>query len=125
MQNYDNVDEYLANFSGDTRNRLDAVRAIIKDTVPSEAIEKISYGIPTFYLNGNLIHFAGYKSHVGLYPGSVPIKEFAGKLKGYKTSKGTVQFPMDKPLPLDLISQIIEACVIHNQKKKKWPSRHI
>jgi len=119
MQSYDSVDEYLANFSGDTRNRLEAVRKVVKDSVPAEATEKISYGIPTFYLKGNLVHFAGYKSHIGFYPGSVPIKEFASELVGYKTSKGTVQFPMDKPLPLDLITKITKACVVRNQRKKK------
>lgn len=119
MEKYETVDEYLANFSGETRKRLDAVRKTIKALVPAEATEKISYGIPTFYLNGNLVHFAGYKTHIGLYPGSVPIAEFVKELSDYKTSKGTVQFPLDKPLPLELISKITQACVARNQKKTK------
>jgi uncharacterized protein YdhG (YjbR/CyaY superfamily) len=77
---YKTIDEYLASFSGDTKKRLETIRKIIKDTVPAETKEKISYGIPTFYLNGNLVHFAGYKSHIGFYPGSAPIKEFASDL---------------------------------------------
>ncbi len=109
------VDEYLAGFSGETRQKLDVVRKTIKSIAPSETIEKISYGIPTFYLNGNLVHFAGYKTHIGFYPGSVPIAEFAKELSAYKTSKGTVQFPFDKPLPLELITKITKACIARNQ----------
>jgi len=117
MEKYETIDEYIANFSGDTKRRLEAIRKTIKDTVP-EATEKISYGIPTFYLNGNLVHFGGYKTHIGLYPGSVPIKEFEKELSGYPTSKGTVQFPLDKPLPLDLLKKITKACIQRNKKKK-------
>lgn len=119
MNNYENIDEYLANFSGDTREKLDAIREAIKSVVPAEATEKISYGIPTFYLNGNIVHFAGYEHHIGFYPGSVPIKEFEKELSGYKTSKGTVQFPLDKPLPIDLIKNMTAICVERNQTKKK------
>lgn len=118
MENYENIDEYLANFSGETRKKLDTIRETIKAAVPAEAAEKISYGIPTFYLHGNLVHFAGYNSHIGFYPGSVPIRKFADKLSGYKTSKGTVQFSLDKPLPLDLIRKITRACVEQNQTKR-------
>lgn len=117
MQSYKSVDEYLANFSGETRKKLDIIRKTIKEIVP-EAIEKISYGIPTFYLNGNLVHFAGYENHIGLYPGAMPVKEFSSDLSSYKTSKGTIQFPLDKPLPLELISKITKACVKRNQPKK-------
>ncbi len=113
------VDEYLANFSGETRDKLDEIRKTIRAIVPPEAKEKISYGIPTFAMNGNLVHFAGYKTHIGFYPGSVPIAEFAKELSGHKTSKGTVQFPLDKPLPLELIIKITEACVARNQIKQK------
>ena len=117
MENYENVDQYLANFSGETRKKLNDIRTVIKETIPAEATEKISYGIPTYYLNGNLVHFAGYKSHIGFYPGSVPIKEFASELTGYKTSKGTVQFPLDKPLPVDLIKKMVKACVKRDQAR--------
>ncbi len=119
MENYKTIDEYLADFPGDTRKRLEIIRKTIREIVPAEATEKISYGIPTFYLNGNLVHFAGYKGHIGFYPGSVPIREFEKELSGYKTSKGTVQFPHDKPLPLGLISRITKACVKRKQREKK------
>ncbi len=119
MKNYANIDEYLANFSGGTREKLDSMRKTIKSVMPAEATEKISYAIPTFYLNGNVVHFAGYEHHIGFYPGSVPIKEFEKELSGYKTSKGTVQFPLDKPLPLDLITKMTLVCIERNQAKKK------
>lgn len=118
MQSYKNIDEYLANYSGITRERLELIRQTVREIVP-EAEEKISYGIPTFALRGNLIHFAGYDGHVGFYPGAAPIKEFAKELSEYKTSKGTVQFPLAKPLPLDLIRQITRVCVQRNLEKKK------
>lgn len=117
MKKYANVDEYLANYSGETRKKLDEIRKTIHEVVP-EATEKISYGIPTFALNGNLVHFAGYENHIGFYPGSAPISEFAKELAGYNTAKGTVQFPLDKPLPLDLIRKITKACVQRNLEKK-------
>ena len=96
----------------------DEIRKIVKEEAP-EAIEKIAYGIPTFVFHGNLIHFAGYDTHIGLYPGSGPIREFAKELSDYKTSKGTVQFPLDKPLPLELIRKITKACIERNLSKKK------
>ena len=122
VQDYKDIDEYLANFSGDTRKKLDDIRQTIKEVLPAEAKEKISYGIPTFYLNGNLVHFAGYRTHIGFYPGSVPIREFAQELSGYKTSKGTIKFPLDKPLPYDLIRKITVFCVERNMSKKKKSS---
>lgn len=115
MQNYTNVDQYLANFNGELRGRLDKIREVIKSTVPPDTVEKISYGIPTYSLNGNLVHFGGYERHIGLYPGSVPISELKKRLEGYKTSKGTVQFPNDKPLPLGLITDIVSLCVERNK----------
>ncbi len=114
MTSYKNIDEYLMNFTGETLKKLKAIRAIVKEIAP-EAEEKISYGIPTFALHGNLVHFAGYENHIGFYPGSAPIEKFANDLKEYKTSKGTVQFPLDKPLPLELIRRMIEV----NLERKK------
>lgn len=114
MQDYANTDEYLANFPDDVRQKLETIRSNIKEIAPT-ATEKISYGIPTFTLNGkNLVHFAAYKTHIGFYPGSAPIAEFANELKEYKTSKGTVQLPLNKPLPLDLIRKITEVCIERN-----------
>ena len=111
METYETVDEYIAHFPENTQEILVEIRQTIKAAVP-EAKEKISYGIPTFTLNvKNLVHFGGYDHHIGLYPGSAPISEFARDLEGYKTSKGTVQFPLDKPIPYDLIEKITKACV--------------
>jgi uncharacterized protein YdhG (YjbR/CyaY superfamily) len=104
------VDEYLQDFSSEVRQRLDSIRATIRAAVP-EASETISYAIPTYKLKGkNLVHFAGYARHIGFYPGGRPLEAFAAELKGYKTSKGTVQFPHDRPLPLDLVTRIVEFC---------------
>lgn len=119
MKKYKDIDEYLADFDGDTLKKLVAIRRTIKETVPREATEKISYGIPTYYFNGNLVHFAGYETHIGFYPGSAPITEFKEELSEYKTSKGTVQFPLNKPIPFDIIRKITAICVERNQAKKK------
>ena len=113
------IDEFLVTCSGKILRKLEEMRKTIQAVVPAEATEKISYGIPTFYLNGNLVHFAGYENHIGFYPGSAPIAEFKEDLKGYKTSKGTVQFPLDKSLPLELIKKITKACAKRNKAKKK------
>lgn len=119
MKNYIGVDEYLADIEGDTKKKLVAIRRTIKEIVPRETTEKISYGIPTYYLNGNLVHFAGYKTHIGFHPDSAPIDEFKEELSEYKTSKGAVHFPLNKPIPFDLIRKITAICVERNQAKKK------
>lgn len=118
MQNYKNVDEYLVNFEGDTRKKLEQIRKVVKEVAP-DAKEKIAYGIPTFTFHGNLVHFAGYNTHIGFYPGSAPIKQFAKELTGYKTSKGTVQLPLDKPLPFELIRKITKSATERNLEKMK------
>ena len=111
MQVYKNVDEYLANFSGETLFKLQALRRIIKENLPAEAEEKIAYGIPTYKLKRNIVHFGGYDSHVALYPGAAPIEAFKDELKQYETAKGTVCFPLDQPLPEDLIKGIVQAAI--------------
>ncbi|WAC40439.1 iron chaperone [Pedobacter sp. SL55] len=118
MEKYTTIDQYIASFSQETQKILQQLREDLQKMVP-EAKQKISYAIPTFELNGNLIHFAGYKNHIGLYPGSKAIEVFAEDLKGYHTSKGTVQLPIDKPLPMDLIKKIVDFCVAENLAKKK------
>ncbi|HSX27462.1 MAG TPA: DUF1801 domain-containing protein [Patescibacteria group bacterium] len=118
MDKYSSVDEYLANFSGETREKLDTLRQTIKEVVP-EASEKIAYGIPTFTFHGNLVHFAGYETHIGFYPGSAPIQTLKDKLKGFETSKGTIRFSLDKPLPLDLIKDITKVAIARNLERKK------
>jgi uncharacterized protein YdhG (YjbR/CyaY superfamily) len=110
------IDEYIADFPRDVQPLLQKVRAAIRKAAP-DATEAISYQIPTFKQQGNLIHFAGYDHHIGLYPGSRPIEEFKDELTKYKTSKGTVQLPLDKPIPVGLIGRITKFCVKRNLGK--------
>lgn len=111
MQKYTTVDEYLANFSGETRKKLDTLRSLIKEMVP-EAGEKISYGIPTFTLRGKyFIYTAGYTEHVSLYPIPRGDEEFQKELAPYVAGKGTVRFHLGKPLPLPLIRKMIKFAV--------------
>jgi uncharacterized protein YdhG (YjbR/CyaY superfamily) len=110
------IDEYIADFPRDVQPLLEKVRAAIRKAAPN-AIEKISYQMPTFAQEGNLIHFAGYNHHIGLYPGSRPIEVFKDELTKYKTSKGTVQLPLDKPIPVGLIGKITKFCVKRNLEK--------
>jgi len=111
-----NIDEYMADFPDDARAAMEKVRTAIRKAAP-RAEEAIKYQIPTFVLNGNLIHFGGYKNHIGLYPGSRAIEEFKQELVGYKLSKGTVQLPLDKPMPIGLITKITKFCVQRNLAK--------
>ena len=110
------IDEYIADFPPDVQPLLEKVRAAIRKAAP-HATEAISYQMPTFKLQGNLIHFAGYNHHIGLYPGSRPIEVFKDELSKYKTSKGTVQLPLDKPIPVGLIGKITKFCVKRNLDK--------
>ncbi len=112
------IDDFICQFPQDVQGLLQQVRETIKAVAP-EATEAISYGIPTFKFHGNLVHFSGYAHHIGFYPGAKGIQEFASELSPYKTSKGTVQFPLDKPIPFDLIRRITEFCVEENLKKVK------
>lgn len=97
---------YAAAFPKDVQARLRQLRAAIKKAAP-KATEAISYGMPTFKLYGNLVHFAGYKGHIGFYPAPSGIEAFKKELEGYPTSKGTVRFDIDEPLPLALIAKIV------------------
>ncbi len=105
MKEYKDVDTYIADFPAEIQKLLQKVRTTIQKTIP-KATEKIGYGIPTYKLEKNVVHFAGYKNHIGFYPGSGPIEHFKTKLKKYKTSKGTVQFPIDEPIPYELIVEL-------------------
>jgi len=101
------IDEYIAEFPTDTQKLLEELRALIKTSAPG-ANETISYAIPTFDLNGkHLVHFAGYRNHIGFYPTGSGVEAFGEELKVYKRSKGSVQFPLDRPLPTDLIRRIV------------------
>ncbi len=118
MKGYTNIDEYITMFPDEIQDKLQAIRRVIREAAP-DATEKISYQIPTFYLNGNLVHFAGFKDHISFFPTGEGVEAFKDELKGYKISKGTIQIPLDQPLPLDLIRRITEHRVAMNKGKKK------
>ncbi len=101
------IDEYIAEFPPQTQAVLEQMRALIRASAP-DAVETISYAIPTFDLNGHLVHFAGYRNHIGFYPTGRGIEAFRDELASYKGGKGSVQFPLDQPLPVDLIRRIVE-----------------
>lgn len=109
------IDEYVAQFSPEIQEKLQSLRKVIKDTAP-DAGEKVSWQMPTFTLNGNLVHFAAHKSHIGFYPGPSGIEVFKERLSDFKFSKGAVQFPYSKPLPFDLIREIVAFRVSENTK---------
>ena len=107
------IDEYIAEFPPETQKVLEEMRALIRAAAP-DAKEKISYAIPTFTLNGYLVHFAGYARHIGFYPTSSGIEAFKKELKPYKTGRGSVQFPLGRPLPAELIRRIVAFRVAEN-----------
>jgi uncharacterized protein YdhG (YjbR/CyaY superfamily) len=111
------VDEYLANTPEPARSTLKHIRAVIKSVVPKETTEVISYRIPMFKFNGMLVGYAAFAKHCSLFPtGSGVIEKFAKELKGYKTSRGTIQFPSDKPLPDALVKKIVKQRVKENRE---------
>ena len=114
---FETIDEYIKIFPKDVQNLLKSVRQTIKKAAP-KAEETINYQIPTFKLNGNLVHFAAFKNHIGFYPGSKAIEIFSKDLKEYKTSKGAIQFPIDRRIPTSLIRKIVEHRVKINSAKK-------
>lgn len=118
---YETIDQYIALFPEDVQSKLLQIRATIQKAAPGAA-EVIKYGIPTFELNGNLVHFAGYKSHLGFYPGADGIAEFKKELSSYNTSKGTVQFPLDEPVPTRLITRIVKFRIASNKLKAESKS---
>jgi len=103
---FSTVDEYIETFPPSTREKLRRMRAIIREEAP-EAVEKIAYQMPTYYQKGNLVHFAAYSGHIGFYPTPAGISNFQQELAGYKSAKGSVQFPLDQPLPETLIRAIV------------------
>jgi uncharacterized protein YdhG (YjbR/CyaY superfamily) len=110
------IDDYIAGFPKDIQQKLKDLRATIKKAAP-KAEEKISYAMPTFAQHGNLVHFAAYKNHIGFYPAPRAIEEFKKELAKYEGSKGAVQFPLDKPLPLSLVSKMVKFRVAQNVEK--------
>lgn len=114
---YATVDEYIARYDENVRERMEELRKLILACSP-DITEKISWGMATFVLNGNLVHFAGEKKHLGFHPAPSAIVAFADKLTNYKCSKGTVQFPYDKPMPYDVIREMVLFRVTENTKKR-------
>jgi len=112
------IDEYIANSAKDVQPILKKVRATIQKAAP-KATETINYGIPTFQLNGNLVHFAAFKSHIGFYPTPSGIEKFKKELSVYEGAKGSVKFPLDKPIPYALITKIVKFRVKENREKAK------
>jgi uncharacterized protein YdhG (YjbR/CyaY superfamily) len=110
------IDEYIALFPEDVQRILREIRGVIREAAP-DAVEKISYQMPTFYLRGNLVHFAAHEYHIGFYPTPTGIEAFKEELAGYKGAKGSVQFPLDKPMPYELIGRIVKFRVAENLKK--------
>ncbi len=113
-----NIDEYIAGFPEEVQTILEEIRTTIQETAP-EAVETINYGIPTFKLEGNLVHFGAYEKHIGFYPTPSGIEKFKSELSVYEGAKGSVKFPLDKPIPYDLIKKIVTFRVKENLEKAK------
>lgn len=120
------IDEYIATFPVDIQELLKQMRSTIAKAAP-KAEEAIKYAIPTFILNGNLVHFAAFKNHIGFYPAPSGIEAFKKEVAEYEAGKGSLQFPLDKPLPLSLVTKIVKYRVAQNleksKTKKKVPSK--
>ena len=119
---FNSMDEYIATFPEGIQKILEELRTTIRAAAP-QAEEKISYQMPTFFLKGNLVHFAAHKNHIGFYPTPSGIQAFERELSIYESAKGSVQFPLDRPMPLDLISRIVKFRVEENLKKAGMKSR--
>lgn len=111
-----NIDEYIAGFSPDVQEILEKTRTTIREAAP-DAEERISYQLPTFALKGNLVHFGAFKKHIGFYPTSTGIEAFKNELSDYESAKGSIKFPLDKPIPFDLISEIVKFRVRENLER--------
>ncbi|NMB67288.1 MAG: hypothetical protein GYA20_00815 [Chloroflexi bacterium] len=112
------IDAYIAQFPEDIQQILQRVRAVIHAAVP-QATEKISYAMPTFFLGGNLIHFAAFKQHIGVYPAGSELGALKDEVARYRTSKGTLQFPLSEPIPYELIGRVALARAAERTEKKK------
>ena len=117
-RHFQTIDEYINTFPKEVQDILEKLRQTIQKAAPG-ATQTINYGIPTFQLHGNLVHFAAFKNHIGFYPTSGAIEAFKKELSGYKGAKGSVQFPINQPLPLELIRTIVKYRVKRNEERKK------
>jgi uncharacterized protein YdhG (YjbR/CyaY superfamily) len=117
MNAYKTIDEYIGTFPEDVQNMLIRLRQTIKEIAP-EAQEAIKYQLPTFVLNGNLVHFGAFKNHIGFYPTPTGTAAFKKELAPYKAAKGSIQFPLDQPIPWPLIRRIVEFRVKENMERK-------
>ena len=118
MNKPENIDDYIADFHEEVQEILQNIRKAIQKTTP-ESTEAIKYAIPTFVLNGkNLVHFAAFKNHIGFYPTPTGIDSFEKALSIYKQGKGSVQFPLDEPIPIDLIEKIVKFRMEEVSKKR-------
>lgn len=113
---FETIDQYIAHYSPEIQDILEKIRGVIKVAAP-EATEKISYQMPTFVFLGNLVHFAAYKNHIGLYPAPSGIEAFKQQLSPYKGAKGSIRFPLDEPIPYELIGEIVKYRVAENIEK--------
>lgn len=116
------IDEYIATFPEDIQKILQEIRATVQAAAP-DAKEKISYQMPTFDLKGNLVHFAAFKNHIGFYPTPSGTEAFREEIARYQGAKGSIRFPLDEPMPLDLIRRIVEFRVAENLKKAEEKTR--
>ncbi len=114
-----NVDEYLGGIPEPARSTLSKIRMAIRSAVPPEATETISYGMPAFKYKGVLVWFAAFSNHCSLFPTASVVEAFKNELKGFSTSKGTIHFPTDKPLPTALVKKLVKARVSQNESKKR------
>ena len=118
MKTFATVNEYISEFPEEIRIILEEIRETIQQAAP-DAREGIKYGMPTFVLNGNLVHFAAYKNHIGFYPAPSGIDAYIDDLAVYRTGKGTIQFPIDQPIPFHLVKKVVEFRVKENLGKRK------
>jgi uncharacterized protein YdhG (YjbR/CyaY superfamily) len=114
---YKDIDEYIKSVPENIQSTLEEIRQVIKRVVP-QAEEGISYQMPVFKLNGNLVYFAAFKNHIGFFPTPSGVEHFKDEITSYKTNKGTIQFPLDKPIPFELIENIVRFRVNENLNKK-------
>ncbi|MGG3283824.1 iron chaperone [Paenibacillus solani] len=118
---YESIDHYISNFPADIQEILESIRRVIREAAP-EASETISYQMPTFWQQGNVVHFAAFKNHIGFYPAPRGISEFEQELAPYITGKGTIQFALGQPIPYELITKIVKFRVGENIVKAKKKS---